>query len=270
MTETSNVLSVSTEGGVQTWLMQGAPANAINPELLGAIDAQLSAVAEDESVSVVVLSSALRIFSAGGDASWMARVHAEKGADGLVDEFNIAMDYFREVCIRIRRSPVLVIAALNGHTLAGGLELAAACDLRFASSFERLQIGVPEMDLFGAVPTGGGGAQFLSRLLGPAKALKFILEGKPVGPARALEMGLVDQLFEPEALLKGTQDYAADMARKAGRVGLAAAKRIILDGAELPLFDALKFEHPIHWDAMRRGNFKAGVGDFIARFGTQK
>lgn len=270
MTETSNVLSVSTENGVQTWLMQGAPANAINPELLGAIDAQIAAATADDSVSVIVLSSALRIFSAGGDASWMAKVFAEKGADGLVDDFNTAMDYFREVCARIRRSPLLVIAALNGHTLAGGLELAAACDMRFSSSFEKLQIGVPEMDLFGAVPTGGGGAQYLARILGPSRALKFILDGKPVGPQRALEMGLVDQLFESEALLKGTQDYAAGIAKKAGRVGVAAAKRIVLDGGELPLSEALEFERPIHWDAMRRGNFKTGAVDFIARFGGSK
>jgi enoyl-CoA hydratase/carnithine racemase len=270
MTDTASSLTISTDNGVQTWTMAGAPANAINPELLGAIDAQLQRAEADTSISVVVLTSGLRIFSAGGDASWMARVHAESGADGLVDQFNEAMDYFREVCSRIRRSPLLVIAALNGHTLAGGLELAVACDFRFAADSERLQIGVPEMDLFGAVPTGGGGAQYLARLLGPTKALKFILDAKPVSPQIALAMGLVDQLHEPAALLAETQSYAAGIAHKAGRIGVAAAKRIILDGAELPLSDALQFERPVHWDAMRRGNFKTGVAAFIARFGTSK
>jgi enoyl-CoA hydratase/carnithine racemase len=250
--------------------MQSAPANALDPGLLGAIDTQLTAATADETISVVVLTSGLKIFSAGGDASWMAKVHAEKGADGLVNEFCQAMEYFREVCTRIRRSPLLVIAALNGHTMAGGLELAAACDFRFASNFERLQIGVPEMDLFGAVPTGGGGAQFLSRILGPTKALRFILDAKPVSPQTALAMGLVDQLFDPNALLDGAQAYATEVARKAGRIGLAAAKRIVLGGAEMPLAEALDYGSAVHWDAMRRGNFKTGVVEFIARYGSKK
>jgi enoyl-CoA hydratase len=270
MNGTSSPLAVTTTNGIQTWQMQSAPANALDPDLLGAIDAQLAAANADETIAVIVLTSSLRIFSAGGDAGWMAKILSEKGADGLVNDFCRAMEYFREVCTRIRQSPLLVIAALNGHTLAGGLELAAACDFRFASNFERLQIGVPEMDLFGAVPTGGGGAQFLSRILGPTKALRFILDAKPVSPQTALAMGLVDQLFDPGTLLVGSQAYAAEIARKAGRVGVASAKRVVLGGAELPLAEALDYGSAVHWDSMRRGNFKLGVVDFVARYGSKK
>jgi enoyl-CoA hydratase/carnithine racemase len=253
--------------GVQTWAMNAAPVNAIGPEFLAALEARLAAAVADESVSVVVLTSDLKVFSAGADASWMASVVAADGVDGLLEQFNRTMDRFRELCVAIRRSPLLFVAALNGHTLAGGLELAAACDLRFASDRERLQIGAPEMDLFGAMPTGGGGAQFLARLMGPSSALRFILDAKPVGPQEALRLGLVDGLHPPDEMLAAVEAFAADVARKAGRVGVSAAKRSILGGAELPLYDALELDRSLHWDSMRRGNFKAGVTAFVERFG---
>jgi enoyl-CoA hydratase/carnithine racemase len=197
----------------------------------------------------------------------MATVVGEKGAAGLLEDFNRTMDRFREVCIAIRRAPLLVIAALNGHTLAGGLELAAACDLRFCSDFEKLQIGVPEMDLFGNMPTGGGGAQFLARLMGPSRALRFILDAKPIGPAAALETGLVDDVFPSEDLLDRSRAFAAEVAAKAGRIGVAAAKRAVLTGPELPLLEAMELDRSLHWDAMRRGNFLPGVDAFVERFG---
>jgi enoyl-CoA hydratase/carnithine racemase len=269
MTSATPLLAAENADGVQTWRMQGAPANALNPSMLEALDQQLNLASTDESISIIVLTSGLKIFSAGADASWMADRYTARGVDGLVEEFKSTMDYFREVATSMKRSPLLFIAALNGHTLAGGLELASACDFRFASNSERLQIGVPEMDLFGAVPSGGGGAQFLSRILGPTKALRFILDAKSISPQRALEIGLIDQLFEPADLLAQTQSYAAGIAKKAGRVGVAAAKRIVMGGAELPLYDALEYGAAVHWDAMRRGNFKAGVADFMARFGSK-
>jgi enoyl-CoA hydratase/carnithine racemase len=247
--------------------MNLAPVNAIGPEFLGAADARLREAIADESVAVIVITSALKVFSAGADAAWMAGVVAEHGADGLLEQFNRTMDSFRELCVAMRRSPLLVVAAINGHALAGGLELAAACDLRFAADNERLKIGVPEMDLFGAMPSGGGGAQFLARLMGPSQALRFILDAKPVNPAEALRLGLVDGLHAPDELLAEVERWAGEVARKAGRVGVAAAKRAILGGVELPLYEALELDRSLHWDSMRRGNFKAGVNAFVEQFG---
>jgi enoyl-CoA hydratase/carnithine racemase len=241
--------------------------NAIGPEFLGALDARLREAVADESVAVIVLTSGLKVFSAGADAAWMAGVVAEHGADGLLEQFNRTMDSFRDLCTAMRRSPLLFVAAINGHALAGGLELAAACDLRFAADRDRLQIGAPEMDLFGAMPTGGGGAQFLARLMGASQALRFILDAKPVGPPEALRLGLVDGLHAPDELLPEVERWAADVARKAGRVGVSAAKRAILGGVELPLYEALELDRSLHWDSMRRGNFKAGVNAFVEKFG---
>jgi enoyl-CoA hydratase len=263
-------LEIVPGAGIQTWKMNFAPVNQLNAATLPVLAQAVSKAAEDQSVAAVVLTSASRVFSAGADASEMARMAAEHGAGaGLVDQFNRTMDTFRELCIAIRRSPFLVIAALNGHALAGGLELAAACDLRFAADSDKVQIGVPEMDLFGAMPSGGGGAQFLARLMGPSRALLFILDAKPIAPKAAYAAGLVDRLCAPEALLNEAEGFASAVAKKAGRVGVAAAKSAVLGGAELPLFDALQYDHAIHWDCMRRGNFVDGVANFVKRFGSK-
>jgi enoyl-CoA hydratase len=263
-------LEIVPGAGIQTWKMNFAPVNQLNAATLPLLAQAVSKAAEDQSVAAVVLTSASRVFSAGADASEMARMAAEHSVGaGLVDQFNRTMDTFRELCIAIRRSPFLVIAALNGHALAGGLELAAACDLRFAADSDKVQIGVPEMDLFGAMPSGGGGAQFLARLMGPSRALLFILDAKPIAPKAAYAAGLVDRLCAPEALLNEAEGFANAVAKKAGRVGVAAAKSAVLGGAELPLFDALQYDHAIHWDCMRRGNFVDGVANFEKRFGSK-
>lgn len=267
---TTAPIHVETQPGYQIWRMQFAPVNALHPDLLGALHASLDAAERDETIAVVVLTSGLRVFSAGGDAAWMGAILAEGGKPGLIAEFNRTMDEFRRLCVRLRRSPILIVAALEGHTLAGGLELAAACDLRFCADDDRLQIGVPEMNLFGALPSGGGGAQFLARLLGPARALDFILEGRPVAPAAARAMGLVERLLPPGEVAAQAADFAAATARKAGRIGIHAAKRAILGGAELPFDAAMDLDQAVHWDAMRRGNFLPGVDGFIARFGAAK
>ncbi len=267
MTTEASLLNITTENGVQVWSMNFAPANALHPNLLGVLNTAIDDATRDEGVSVVILTSELGLFSSGGDAKWMRGQLEELGTDGLVNAFNETMDAFRAVCMRLRNAPFLVVAALNGHTLAGGLELAAACDLRFSSDKDRLMIGVPEMDLFGAVPSGGGGGQLLARLLGPAKALEFILEAKPVSPQKALEIGLVERLYAPDDLMPKTQEFAAEVAKKAGRLGVSAAKRQLLGGAELPLANAMELDRSVHWDNMRRGNFPKNVGAFVEKYG---
>lgn len=268
--EILEILEILEGAGTQTWLMRHPPVNAISPDLLDAFDAAITAVEGRDDISVIVLASDLRVFSAGADATWMAETVANVGSSGLVDIFNETMDRFRAVCLALQRLPVLVIAALEGHTLAGGLELAAACDLRFCTDAERTQLGVPEMDLFGAMPTGGGGAQYLARLIGPARALDFILEAKPITPEQAARLGIVERIYPAGTVRAEAERFATEVARKAGRIGVNAAKRAVFDGARLPLEQALEQDGTLHWDAMRRGNFTAGVDAFVAKFGRPK
>jgi enoyl-CoA hydratase len=260
-------LDVRDESGYQVWSMAFEPVNAIAPPFLEAIESALDDALADETIAVVVLTSALRVFSAGADAAWIGEVVRERGPEELLREFNATMDRFRALCLRLRQSEILFVAALNGHTLAGGLELAAACDLRFVADSERLQIGVSEFALFGVMPSGGGGTQYLSRLGTPAQILNFILEGEPCGPRRAFELGLVERVLEADSLLTETEAFADRTARRGGRIGVNAAKRLVLDAAHLPLGQALQTDHQVHWDAMRRGGFIPGVSAFVERFG---
>ena len=259
-------LAVTEHGPVRQWTMRLAPVNAINAQLLDALEAALDEAERDRRIAAVVLDSSLKVFSAGADATWMARTVQSIGPEGLLEDFNATMDRFRAVCLRLRQAPVIVIAALDGHTLAGGLELAAACDLRFCSDTEGLRLGVPEMDLFGCLPSGGGGAQFLTRLLGPSRALEFILSAKPVSPPRAFEIGLVDRLCPPGQAGRHALEFAREVADKAGRIGVSCAKRAIFGAGELPLSAAMPLDGVLHWDTMRRGNFLAGVEAFTKRY----
>ena len=260
-------LEVKSIPGIQVWSLGFAPVNAIGPEFLDQLDRALTAAEADELVAVIVLASSLRVFSAGADAKWIKRVVETEGSEVLLGRFRSTMDRFRALCIRMRRSDLLFVAALNGHTLAGGLELAAACDLRFAADDDRIQIGATEMKLFGVMPSGGAGTQFLSRLMGPARCLLFLLDAEPATPSNAVRMGLVEQLVEPDRLLAEVTAFASRVAERAGRVGVGAAKRLALDGAELPLLEAIEFDRSVHWDSMRRGGFLRGVDAFVKRFG---
>lgn len=264
----ASALAVDDHGKVRQWTMQLPPVNAINAQMLDELEAALGAAERDEQVAAVVLASSLKVFSAGADATWMAQAAADLGPQGLLAEFNATMDRFRAVCIRLRKAPFLVIAAIDGHALAGGLELAAACDLRFSADDNQLRLGVPEMDLFGCLPSGGGGAQFLARLMGPSRALEFMLNAKPVSPSRAFDLGLIDRLCGGSDARTAALEFAGEVTAKAGRIGVECAKRAVFVAAELPLDPAMVLDATMHWDTMRRGNFLAGVEAFASRYAS--
>jgi enoyl-CoA hydratase/carnithine racemase len=122
--------------------------------------------------------------------------------------------------------------------MGGGSELALACDLRIARAGDHA-IGQPEIML--GFPPGGGGTQRLSRLVGPAKALRIILEGRPLTPTEALDVGLVDQVVDGESLLSVAVKEAARLGARP-KAAIGAAKRAIYQGASLRLDRGLRFE----------------------------
>lgn len=120
MEQQGPALAVADHDSVRQWTMQLAPVNAINAEMLDAFEAALDDAEADRTVAAVVLDSGLKVFSAGADATWMAQTVESIGPQGLLEDFNATMDRFRAVCLRLRQAPFLVIAALDGHALAGG------------------------------------------------------------------------------------------------------------------------------------------------------
>lgn len=142
-----------------------------------------------------------------------------------------------KVFLMLEDAPYITLTAINGFALGGGLEIALACNFRVAS--KRARLGLPEINL-GVMP-GWGGTQRLQRVIGQSRALQMILSGEPVSADTALEWGLVSAVFPPEDLLEGAKKFLRQFTAKSGDA-VRVAKRTVVNGAKVPLEDALKLE----------------------------
>src|SRR5438445_8047285 len=192
MTATAqSLVSVSRErDGVALVHLNRPPANSYDRAFLDDLNAAVDQVRWDGDLrgAVMVSDLAPRFFSAGADINNFKNSTQEQRVMTVL--------HAQEILLKIERTPKVFVAAINGHALGGGLEIALACDFRFAAEGE-YRLGVPEVNL-GLLP-GNGGTQRLTRLIGRTRALDMLLSGSPVGPARALELGLVDRVFPADA-----------------------------------------------------------------------
>lgn len=154
-------------------------------------------------------------------------------AAGLVE-----LKRIHEVLLRMQRMDKVFIAAVNGPALGGGCELTLACDIRYMAKGARW-IGQPEMLL--GFPPGAGGTQRLSRIVGTSRALELILEGRPLSPVEAYDLGLVHRVVEDGELIDVTRSCAERMSRRAP-FSIAAAKHAVLESTTRPLADGLAQE----------------------------
>jgi enoyl-CoA hydratase/carnithine racemase len=150
------------------------------------------------------------------------------------------------------------VAAIHGHALGGGLEIALACDFRFAAEGE-YRIGLPEVSL-GLLP-GNGGTQRLQRLIGRTKALDLMLTNTALGPQQALELGAVDKLFAADRLQDETIDYVAKLA-KGPTLAIGNIKIAARTGADLPLEGALALEREAVWRLFMSEDAAEGLAAF--------
>jgi enoyl-CoA hydratase/carnithine racemase len=193
----------------------------------------LAGVRGSPSVAPGPARASLRAVSAARRAGLPERVLEGTPLAGLVE-----LQRFQDLFLRMNRCGVVFVAAINGSAQGGGCELSLACDARLMAAGDHM-IGQPE--IFLAFPPGGGGTQRLTRLLGTAKALRVVLDGAPLSPAEAAELGLVDRVVPSGELL----DEAVALARRLGsrpRAAIAGAKRAVYDGGSLPLADGLRHE----------------------------
>jgi enoyl-CoA hydratase/carnithine racemase len=146
---------------------------------------------------------------------------------------------WKRTILRMNRSSVVYVAAINGPALDGGLEIALACDLRYAADAAHLRMSQSEM-LVGIIP-GGGGSQRLLRMLGTARALELILEGVPLTAPEALALGLVHRVVSEQRLLAEAQATGARLARRSP-VAVAALKRCLYFGTDRGFSRALDLE----------------------------
>ena len=156
--------------------------------------------------------------------------------------------------------PKPIIAAVNGVALGGGMEVALACDLRIAST--RARFGQPEINL-GAIP-GWGGTQRLPRAVPAARAMELLLTGDPIDAATALQIGLVNAVVEPDALLPTAYDFAARICAKAP-LAVQASKEAALRGLQMPLAEGLELERLLFQRLAYTDDIQEGVAAFVAK-----
>lgn len=195
--------------------------NAMNAPLAAAF---LGALADAESWRVLIVTGDRRAFSSGADLKEV-RDPASK------------LPRPRDVCEAVARLPIPVIAAIEGHCLAGGLELALGCDLLVAGEGARFALAET---LRGFIP-GGGGTQRLPRRIGSGRAKEMMFFGTPIDAETAFRWGLVNRLAPAGA----AYDVALGMARelaKAAPLALREIKRQVNEGMEMPLAQALRLE----------------------------
>jgi enoyl-CoA hydratase/carnithine racemase len=246
----SEFVTLQVEDGVGTIRLDRPKMNAINDQLHREVRAAALEAAKNADVRAVVLYGGERVFAAGADITAMADLDGA-GMTAWGRELTAS---FTEVA----RLPKPVIAAITGYALGGGYELALAADFRVLGT--NAKIGQPEI-LLGVIP-GAGGTQRLARLVGPAKAKDIVFTGRHVGAEEALEIGLVDAVVPDDEVYS----TAVAMARKfaAGPpLALAAAKRAIDEGLDLPLDRGLALETELFAGLFDTEDQKTGMRSFL-------
>src|SRR5271170_3223766 len=182
---TKELVKYHVEDGVAIFEMADPPANTYTYEMMQQLDAAILQARMDDNVHVILLRGAgEKFFSAGASIPMLAKVDPQF-------KYYFCLHANETLC-RLEQTPKLVIAALNGHTVGGGLEIAMACDIRLAKK-EGGKIGLPEVNL-GVLP-GTGGTQRLLRVVGRSRAMEMMVTGRTMGFEEAQDMGLVHEIF---------------------------------------------------------------------------
>ncbi len=205
----------------------------------------------DEAIHGAVLVSDLpRFFSAGADITNFRTSTQQQRVMTVL--------HAHEILLKIEHTPKVFVAAIAGHALGGGLEIALACDLRFASEGD-YRIGLPEVSL-GLLP-GNGGTQRLQRLIGRSRALDLMLTNTSVEPLRALELGILDRVVPPAELMPTVLEYVGKLAN-GPTLAIGNIKIATRLGADLPLEGALALEREAVWRLFASADAAEGLAAF--------
>lgn len=247
------LVNYMTEKGVAVLTLSDPPVNAYSYEMLKELDACILEARFDNDVHVLVLAGhGDRFFSAG------ANINMLREADSTFKYYFCL--HANETLSRLEATPKLCIAALNGHAVGGGLEIALACDLRIARAGE-LSLGLPEVAL-GVLP-GTGGTQRLARLVGKSRAIEMMVEGSKVGAARALEIGLVNKVWDAastDEFLRQVIAYAHGFCPPNGAaMAVGRIKRAVQTGLETSLENGLALERELQAELFASADAKEGL-----------
>ncbi|HSF23719.1 MAG TPA: enoyl-CoA hydratase/isomerase family protein [Blastocatellia bacterium] len=232
----NKLINYSVEGGVAVIELNDPPANTYTHEMMRDLDDAILEARLDEEVHVVVIRGAGdKFFCAGANIKMLL---------SATPQFRYFFSlHGNETLLRMENTQKLIIAAINGHAVGGGLEIALACDMRIAKKGPGM-LGVPEINL-GLLP-GMGGTQRLPRIIGKGKALELLTTGRTISVDEAHQIGLVNHVFDEDNFFEKVIEFARQFvppAKASKAVGLI--KRSVQTGLELPLAEALAVEREL-------------------------
>jgi enoyl-CoA hydratase/carnithine racemase len=248
------VVAFSRSDVIGTITLNRPPANSYEIGFMRDLDAAVEAANANAEVKVVVLKSASEKFFSGGADIKAFLANTTAANMEMIRTAHRALD-------RMAASDKVYLAAINGHAMGGGLEMALACDLRFAAE-GKYRMGLPEVTL-GLLP-GNGGTQRLPRLVGANKALELMLTGETVTPEDALRLGIVNRLFPADKLMAETEAYARKLASGAS-LAIARIKQCVYQGLAMHLSDGLALERKLIEPLFDTGDAKEGLTAFAEK-----
>ncbi|MGH9602177.1 MAG: enoyl-CoA hydratase/isomerase family protein [Terriglobales bacterium] len=250
------LVNYRTDGGVAVIELNDPPANTYTYEMNRQLDEAILKARMANDVHVIVLTGAgEKFFCAGANIKMLASVDP-------TFKYYFCL-HANEMLLRLEHTPKLVIAALNGHTVSGGLEIAMAADLRIARR-DAGKIGLPEINL-GVLP-GTGGTQRLSRMVGKSKAIELMVTGNTFTFEEAKELGLLNDIYERENFMEQIMEYARQFcppnkaAKAVGRI-----KRSVQTGWEIPLESALALERENQQLLFQSEDAKEGLAAYVEK-----
>jgi enoyl-CoA hydratase/carnithine racemase len=245
-----------TRGGIAWITLSDPPANTYSYEMMRALDAATLEARMDATVhAIVIRGEGDKFFCAGADIRMLTQ------ADPVFKYYFCL--HANETLSRLEQTPKVVIAALNGHCVGGGLEVALAADLRIAKRGGG-KIGLPEVTL-GVLP-GTGGTQRLARALGRARAFEMMATGRTISFDEAHTLGLVHEVFEPSEFEAKVEEYAAQFlppSKASKAVGFI--KRAVVSGLESGFTEGLALERELQQRLFESDDAREGLAAYTER-----
>jgi enoyl-CoA hydratase/carnithine racemase len=250
------LVNYSTQNGFAIIELSDPPANTYTYEMMRQLDAAILEARMDDGAHVIIIKGAgEKFFCAGANI-------------GMLQKVTPRFKYFfclhaNETLNRLEHTPKLVIAALNGHCVGGGLEIAMAADIRVAKKGAG-KIGLPEVTL-GVLP-GTGGTQRLARLVGKAAAIELMATGRTFEFEEAEQLGLVSHVFPAESFWERVLEFAGQFVppnKAAKAVGLI--KRSVQSGAEVAFSEGLALERELQQQLFQSEDAKEGLTAYVEK-----
>lgn len=246
-------LDIQYSDRVATVTIQHPPVNALSPAVVNELGQAFGELASNTEVGAVVITGAgPKIFVAGADIKAMSSMDPA-GAEQLARDGQAAID-------QLASMPKLTICAINGLALGGGLELAMACDLRFA--VDHAKVGQPEINL-GIIP-GFGGTQRLPRIVGVGRAMEMLISGDPISAEQAKAYGLVNEVYSADELMPAALKLAKRVATQAP-VAVKLIKQAVYAGLDTTLAAGLDHEAKAFHEVFTTEDKDEGIQAFMGK-----